>query len=71
MIKNRKKQLKRQTQNSGTEKNSEKTQKCTDISSVFKISMRYQICEGIAIMLHYRRFLDFCAKFYHFRKNEK
>ena len=49
MIKNSKKQLKRQTPNSGREKNSEKTQKCTDISSVFKISLRNQICYGIAI----------------------
>ena len=53
MIKNSKKPLKRQTRNSGTEKNSEKTQKCADISSVFKISLRYQIYEGIAIILHY------------------
>ena len=53
MIKNSKKPLKRQTRNSGTEKNNEKTQKCTDISSVFKISLIFQICEGIAIILHY------------------
>ena len=71
MIKNSKKQLKRQTRNSGTEKNSEKTQKCTDISSVFKILLRFQIYEGIAIILHYRRFLEFCAKINHLRKNQK
>ena len=71
MIKNSKKQLKRQTRNLGTEKNSEKTQKCTDISSVFKISLRYQIYQGIAIILHYMRFLEFCAKINHFRKNKK
>ena len=53
MTKNSKKPLKRETRNSGTEKNSEKTQKCTDISSVFKISLRCQIYEGIAIILHY------------------
>ena len=71
MIKNSKKQLKRQTRNLGTEKNSEKTQKCTDISSVFKISLRYQIYEGIEIILHYMRILKFCAKINHFRKNKK
>ena len=71
MIKNGKKQLKRQTRNSGTEKNSEKTQKCTDISSVFKISLGYQIYEGIAIILHYRRILIFSAEIDHFRKIKK
>ena len=32
MIKNRKKQLKRETRKSGTEKNREKLEKCTDFS---------------------------------------
>ena len=71
MTKNSQKPHKRETRNSGTEKNSEKTQKCTDISSVFKISLGYQIYEGIAIILHYRRILEFCAKINHFRKIKK
>ena len=70
MIKNRKKQLKRQTRNSGTDKNIEKPPKCTDFSSEFIISLRFQIFEGKAIILHYWRIFVFSAEIYQFRKNK-